>query len=138
VLEVLGGYFVGNAYYDVYDQGTFLFTTSVGDASGAYQTDPIRAKRNSDFGRGQLKLAKGFHSIGIRTSWVNPNQYKDGGAGWFRISTVHCECLKQGEWCTLGGANKCCRGLICRLKAGDDANGPKQYLRCVTRSGRYY
>jgi hypothetical protein len=136
VLEVMEGYDAGNAYYDVYDKGTLLFTVK-GYESGAYETDPVKVKQDSNFGRGEKKLAKGDHSIEIKTNWLDQD-LKDGGAGWLRITTVPCDCLKRQEWCTPGAAKKCCSGLICRLKAGDDVDGPKQCLPCVAKSKRCY
>jgi hypothetical protein len=141
-LQVLQGYDAGIAYYDVYDKGVYIFTTSVGDASGDFTRDPALAIQDPDFGRGERRLPAGFHSIDIKANWINPAY--GNAAGWLRITTTPCEkkCLTRGEWCIPGAPRprRCCRNkkLICRLKAGNDVNGPKQCLPCVPKFSRCY
>jgi hypothetical protein len=139
-LEVLQGYAAGIAYYDVYDNGAKIFTTSVGQVSGASTTDPAVAILDPNYGRGYRRLPAGFHSIEIRANWINPAY--GNAAGWLRITTTPCglKCLKLGEWCIPGAPKpkRCCVAgrLFCRLKAGNDPSGPKQCLPCVPRAKR--
>jgi hypothetical protein len=144
LLQVGEGYWAGNAYYDVKacaSNGCVTFRTSTGDENGAYTEDPNAAWQSPAFGRGQIKLPSGYVSFEITTNWLNAFNYFDDGAGWFRITTVPCDadrCLARGEWCVPGAARRCCGRRICRLKAGNDENGPRQCLNCVGRFGRCY
>jgi hypothetical protein len=144
LLEVVEGYWAGNAYYDVTactSSRCSTFRTSTGEENGAFTTDPVAAWQNNNFGRGQIKLPSGYNAVYIRTNWLDSTGFFDDGAGWFRITTVPCDadrCLTRGEWCIPGGARRCCGRRICRLQAGSDENGPRQCLNCVRRNGRCY
>jgi Dickkopf N-terminal cysteine-rich region len=135
-LEVVEGAYSGNNYLDVYDNGRFLFTTTPGDENEVtFTEDPDFAWRNAKFGKGSVKLQPGFHSIVIRTRWMNPAFGEDHG--WFRIRTVDCvdrpTCLTTGSSCATG---TCCPGLICRRRVGDLPSSPNRCLACSQRNQR--
>jgi hypothetical protein len=126
-VEVVQGYGAGIAYYDVYDNGEKIYTTSVGDDDGETSTtNPATAWTNPKFGKGTKKRPAGTHSIVIKTNWMNPDY--GSAAGWFRIRTVDCvECVASGVSCATG---TCCSGLICRRKVGDPSTAPNKCLPC--------
>lgn len=129
-VEVVQGYDAGIAYYDVYDNATKIYTTSVGDDDGTTSTtNPATAWTNQKFGKGTKKRQSGTHNIVIKTNWMNPAY--GSAAGWFRIRTVDCvnppACKTSGVSCATG---TCCSGLICRRKVGDPSSAPNKCLPC--------
>lgn len=88
VLAVVEGYKNGNAYYNVFDNGVRIFTTSEGNEVGKFTKNPAVAWNDPDYGKGRKKLQPGFHSIVIKTKWMDEDDSFDGG--WFRIRTVAC------------------------------------------------